>query len=87
MDISDEFEPLEGDYRNIGEPVPVIVTSRTELRALWTQRRNESSPHLDLRLWSVCSNGDCIPHRGGLRLTTEEAKALRDTLNGMSLTC
>ena len=78
--------PRPISYDTIGEPITVSTreTSREELRISWTQRDGEDAPRVDLRYFTIRSDGSATPHRGGLRLTAEEAAQLRDALNGMT---
>lgn len=75
------------EYSTIGEPVIVTTkepTSRDELRITRTQRQGEDTPRVDIRYFTVHSNGSETAHRGGLRLTPGEARSLRDALNTMT---
>ena len=75
------------EYQTIGEPITVTTkepTSRDELRITRTQRTGEDAPRVDIRYFTVHSDGSETAHRGGLRLTPTEAAALRDALNGIA---
>lgn len=91
MNGETEFVPYEkprpAAYKTIGEPVTVSAkeTRREELRISITQRTGEDAPRVDLRYFTIRSDGDANPHRGGLRLTFEEAAQLRDALNSLDL--
>lgn len=80
-------KPRPAPYKTIGEPVTVSAkeTRREELRITVTQRDGEDAPRVDLRYFTILSDGDANPHRGGLRLTFEEAAQLRDALNKLDL--
>lgn len=78
----------EPEYITVGEPITVTTkepTSRDELRITRTQRTGEDAPRVDIRYFTVHSNGNETAHRGGLRLTPDEAAALRDALNSIDL--
>ena len=75
-------------YITVGEPITVTTkepTSREELRITRTQRTGEDAPRVDLRYWTIHSDGSETPHRGGLRLTADEARDLRRALNDIDL--
>ena len=74
-------------YETIGEPITVSMkeTQREELRITVTQRDGEDAPRVDLRYFTIRSDGSANPHRGGLRLTLEEAAQLRDALDKLDL--
>lgn len=79
--------PTRPNYTTIGEPITVSTkeTSREELRITMTQRDGEDAPRVDLRYFTIRSDGSANPHRGGLRLTAEEAAQLRAELNKLDL--
>lgn len=83
MTLTDEFEPIGPEYQPITEPITVCV-SRRELRVQQNQRRAEPEPHLDVRFWVIAGDTE-IPTRSGVRLSRDEARLLRDTLNSMDL--
>lgn len=74
-------------YETIGEPITVSAkqTQKEELRISQTKRQGEDAPRVDLRYFTIRSDGSATPHRGGLRLTYEEAAQLRDALNTLDL--
>lgn len=82
------FVPFERTRQQIvGEPITVSAREkwREELRISITQRTGEDAPRVDIRYFTVRSDGDAKPHRGGLRLTFEEAAQLRDALDKLDL--
>lgn len=81
--MADEFEALPVDiYAPISEPI-VVCVSRRELRVQQNQRPTEPEPHTDIRFWIVGTTE--IPTRSGVRLSRDETRLLRDTLNSMDL--
>lgn len=75
------------EYTTIQEPTTIYTkepTSREELRITRTQRQDEDAPRVDIRYWTTHNDGKETAHRGGLRLTYQEAAALRDALNAMT---
>jgi hypothetical protein len=76
------------EYSTVGEPIVVSTReprSRDELRITRTQHQGEDAPRVDIRYFTVHSNGSETAHRGGLRLTPSEARSLRDALNTLNL--
>ena len=81
--MTDEYEPLPMDeYEPVSGPVTVCV-SRRELRVQQNQRATEPEPHTDIRFWIVGTTE--IPTRSGVRLSRDETRLLRDTLNSIDL--
>ena len=80
-------EDPKSEYSVIGRPITVATkeptSKRTELRITRTQRADEDAPRVDVRYFTVHSDGRETPHRAGLRLTEREAAALRDALDAM----
>ena len=76
------------EYKTVGEPITVTAReprSRDELRITRTQRADEEAPRVDIRLWTLHTDGRETAHQGGLRITYEEAAKLRDALNDLDL--
>ena len=74
-------------YETVGKPITVASkeSQRTELRISQTKRQGEDAPRVDIRFFTIRSDGSATPRRGGLRLTYEEAAQLRDALNTLDL--
>lgn len=80
-----DIRPLE-NFTQIGEPITIATkqpTSHRELRLTQVQRRGEDALRVDIRSWTIYSDGTEQPNRGGLQLTMQEAAKLRDALNGI----
>lgn len=76
----------EEDFTRVGAPITIATkepTSHRELRLTQVQRRGEDALRVDIRYWTLYSDGTEMPHRGGLQLTAQEAAKLRDALNGI----
>ena len=76
------------DYEYTGEPVEIAErpsASRDVLRLTRVRHAGEAVARVDLRYWTLHADGSETPHRGGLRLTVDEARALRRALNDLDL--
>ena len=77
------IQDIVPEYRTIGEPVIVATkepSSRDELRITQVQKNGENAVKIDIRYYTVHENGNETTHKRGLRLSREEATALRDAL-------
>ena len=81
-----DIRPPEEDFMRVGAPITIATkepTSHRELRLTRVQRRGEDALRVDIRSWTIYSDGTERPHHGGLQLTMEDAERLRDALNGI----
>lgn len=77
------IQDIVPEYRTIGEPVIVAtkeLSSRDELRITQVQKNGENAVKIDIRYHTVHKDGSETAHKGGLRLSREEATALQDAL-------
>lgn len=81
-----DIRPSEEDFTRVGAPITIATkepSSRRELRLTQVQRRGEDALRVDIRYWTLYSDGTEMPHRGGLQLTRPEAAKLLDALSGI----
>ena len=64
---------------------PVTTTGKTVLRCNWTQRKNETAPRLEIRFWNVQPDGTEYAFGNYIRLTSWDARMLREHLDNMRL--
>lgn len=65
--------------QNIVHPITISTQTRTtDLRVSLIVQGTQQ--FIDIRPWSVKPNGEAVPHKGGMKLSLDEAAALRDAL-------